>query len=218
MNITLMCNAGLMLEHNGQTLLIDIPNGYCPPFNTISVSAWKEIVTSKRIVGLYFTHAHPDHYNSEMVEQFCAEYPEIPVFLPKQGVESGNTTMGDFELEYCMVPHAPIVDPPVHVVTLIKTKDMTVYLPADAELDPVSHRLFLNGRKADIGIWNAMFLSRPQTRSLMHEAAFRNYIYHMPLQDEDTMGIWRKCRNNFERFPEELLDITVLNHYPYIII
>lgn len=218
MRITLLCNAGLLLEQDDQILLIDTPNGNCPPFYEIPDSRWGEIVDEKRIVGLYFTHCHPDHYDPAKVEQFCMNNPHVPVFIPEEGMADGKITMGDFEMEYRLMPHAPILQPPPHVVTWIRTKDESIYLPADAELDPVPHRSFLRGRTANIGIWNAMFLSRPQTRELMHEAACRNYIYHMPLLEDDTMGIWHKCNNNFKRFPQELADITVLDHYPSIIL
>ena len=32
MRITLLCSCGLLLEHAGESLLIDAPNGSLPPF------------------------------------------------------------------------------------------------------------------------------------------------------------------------------------------
>ena len=86
------------------------------------------------------------------------------------------------------------------------------YLAEDAV-----HEAFLNGRKACMGIWNSMYLSRPETRCLMHRAAHKNYVYHMPECQDDMSGIWRKCRNNLQRYPDELRDIVIMDRYPYVI-
>lgn len=214
MNITLLCNAGLMLEQDGQVLLIDAPNSECPPYYRLSDREWADICAYKTIIGLYFTHDHPDHYDRTRADQLLAEHFDIPVFLPEDSSSEGTLTMGPFELSYRSVAHAPLPQAPAHVVTWVKAGDMTLYLPADAALDAAPHRQFLGGRKADIGIWNAMYLSRPETRALMHDAARKNYIYHMPLEKDDQMGIWRKCRSNFRRAHEELCDICVLEQYP----
>ena len=85
--------------------------------------------------------------------------------------------------------HAPIPNAPAHVVTWIETGEGSVYLAADAELDPERHREVLKNRTADAAVWNSMYLSRPETRSLMKDAGKQNYIYHMPAERPDCAGL-----------------------------
>lgn len=99
-----------------------------------------------------------------------------------------------------------------HYVLLLSAGGSTVYLAADAELNPDAHRAFLAGRHIDYGFFNAIYLSHHETRRLMNEAVEKTYIYHLPESMED--GIYRKAVRNFARFPDELKEITLLDRYP----
>ena len=222
MKITLLCNAGLMLEYDNRILLVDAINGECPPFYTLSDDEFEKLCfnydVSSKICGLYFTHVHPDHYDQKKVDRFRRMYPEVPIFLPTNVTCGSTFYMGPFLIQYQPFPHAPIPNAPDHVVTWIEAGECSVYIPADAALDATKHLSFVDNRKASIGIWNAMYLSRAETRSLIHRTADRNYIYHMPLEKDDTIGIWRKCRLNLERYQEELRDIIIMEKYPSVIL
>ena len=220
MHITVLCNAGLALHHKGEVLLIDLPNQDLHPFYSLPDETWDAVVdrqmTYNGVCGIYFTHCHPDHYDPDRLAQFCGRYPHVPVFVPDYSLTCGELKMGSFEIAYSLVEHAPLPFAlPPHAVTWVQAGDKSVYIAADAALDPEPHREFLKGRRADVAFWNAMYLSRPETRALMHETACRNYIYHMPLNTGDDGGIWSKCRSNLQRHGDELRDITVIDRYPY---
>ena len=222
MNITLLCNAGLALEHRGEVLLIDMPNHDLPPYYPLPEDTWAKIMAGEkpyeRVCGLFFTHDHPDHMNKEKLAKFVSVHPDVPVFVPNFEKEEGTVAMGSFRLHWKLAEHAPLPWPlPPHVITWIEADGLSLYLPADAALDISMHDHFLNGRRADIAIWNAMYLSRTETRTFMHCAAHRNYIYHMPADHEDKAGIWKKCRSNLQRYPDELKDIVIMDRYPYCI-
>ena len=214
MKITLLCNAGLAIEAGGEILLVDLPNDSVEPFYMLPEQIWQEICSGtgkyQHICGFYFTHDHADHLDRGRLQQYRGR---APVFVPEDDTRHGRMEWGRFAIEYQNVPHAPIPQPPAHVVTLICTEGKSIYLAADAALNWKEHDDFLRGRRADIGIWNSMYLSRPETRALMERSAAKNYIYHMPLKP-DEYGIWKKCERNFERYPDELKSVTVLDRYP----
>ena len=217
--ITSLCNAGFAMEYEGQILLIDITNKPYGPYYGLPEETWIQIYKKAKpydcVCGMYFTHDHPDHCNKEMLQQYAARWPEVPIFVPEENMTTGTIRYAPFELEYQIFPHAPMLHAvPPHVVTWLRVGEKSVYLAADAALDVQQHRVFLRGRKADLAIWNAMYLSRPETRQLLRETADRNIICHMPKERNDWAGIWKKCDNNFRRYGEELKDVTVLEGYP----
>lgn len=222
MNVTLLCNAGLALECDGQVLLIDLPNYDFPPFYPLPEDTWKRIIEGERpydrVCGIYFSHDHPDHLNKEKLAAFRDAHSSVPVFMPGFENDEGMVEMGPFRIFWKLAPHAPLPgELPPHVISWVEEDGESLYLPADAALAVPVHEAFLNGRKACMGIWNSMYLSRPETRCLMHRAAHKNYVYHMPACQDDKSGIWRKCRNNLQRYPDELRDIVIMDRYPYVI-
>lgn len=219
MNLTVLCNAGLALSHEGHTLLIDLPNCDLHPYYPLPDETWRKILALQSpynaLCGLFFTHDHPDHCDVKKVQAFQEQHPELPVSLPSGNDEEGALHWGPFDIEYQSVPHTPLpVQEPPHRVALIHAGDATVFVAGDAILEPQIQRDFLKDRIADIGIWNSMFLSRTETRALLKDAAKKAVIYHLPLPGTEDRGIWRKCRNNFQRHPEELSGIQVVDHYP----
>lgn len=223
LRMTLLCNAGLALEYDGSVLMVDAPNCVYGTYYALPPECWQTILERRPpyngICGFYFTHTHPDHCNLPLVRQFQANWPETPVFLPEDNPACGTVRMGPFSIEFQRFHHAPLPQGvPPHVVTWITAGERKIYLSADAALDCQGHRDFLRNRKADAAFWNAMYLSRPETRSLLADAADQNFIYHMPADHEDPTGMWRKCSRNFERYGDALKQVKVLGDYPSEII
>lgn len=219
MKITVLCNAGLALEAENAILLVDAPNQAFPPFAALPEALWQDILERKppydRVCGLWFTHDHPDHCDLEKTRAYEQRWPEIPVLIPGPGHVRGRVQLGPFTMEYQRLEHAPMDEPtPPHVVTWISCGGKSIYIAGDAALDCEAHRAFLRGRTADAAFWNSMYLSRPDTRNLMAQAARQSCIYHMPPQEPDDFGLWKKCRSNLQRYPQELERVTVIERYP----
>lgn len=219
MRITLLCNAGLAIECEDGLLLVDVPNCSLEPFAALPEEEWQRILSREipydRVKGIWITHDHPDHCNKKKLEQFRARWPDIPVFMPEEHSKSGTVVMGAFVISYEQLEHAPMdVPTPPHVVSWIRAEGKSIYVAADAKLDVEAHRRFLKGRVADCAFWNSMYLSKEETRALLRHAAAKNCIYHMPPQEPDSAGIWRKCRSNLRRYGNELETVQVLSKYP----
>lgn len=222
MQITVLCNAGLALSYEGNTLLIDAPNETIAPFCQLDDDEWNRIINHEppynQICGFWFTHEHPDHYSKEKISAYLNRWPETPVFVPQKEVR-GKFCIGPFVIEYQRFDHAPMDVPvPPHVVTLISAGNRTVYIAADAKLDVEAHKSFLKGQQVDIAFWNSMYLSRPETRNLLQSAAKQNYIYHMPETRPDSYGLWRKLEKNLEHYKDELITTEIIAEYPCRII
>lgn len=220
MEITLLCNSGLAIDCDGAVLLVDVPNGVAPPFYQLPADTWRRIEKREppydRLAGIYITHLHPDHCDLQALRAFQRQWPEVPCLLPDDTCPAATITLGPFTVEYCAFPHAPIEQPPLHRVSFLRAGGKSIYLPADAALDVEAHRAFLHGRRANAAFFNAMYLSRPETRRLIQDAAEQTYIYHMPQEGEGEC-IWAKCRKNFARYPAELTHVTVLGQYPIVL-
>ena len=219
MQLHLLCNAGFLLKAEEASLLVDAPNRTHPPFYTLPSQVWQEILDRRppydHVCGLWFSHNHPDHCDLDKARDYLTKWPDAFCFVPEEKHIRGKGKAGPFEIEYQRVNHAPIPMAPPHVVTWIKAGEKSVYFPSDAELNCEVHRNFLKNRKADVAIWNSMYLSKEDTRQLMTETAGRNFICHMPQQRPDEGGLWRKLEKNLERFGEELQNVTIVDHYPF---
>ena len=66
-------------------------------------------------------------------------------------------------------------------------------------------------------ILNGQYLSHPETRELLLEAAEKNFIYHIPVDEKDACGIRRKCERNMARFGADLPGVSLLEQYPSVL-
>lgn len=88
LRITLVANAGLLLEYQGTTLLLD--GIYGPenhPFSNLGPQVWQEMKAGEghfqKVDYLLFSHAHPDHFSPEMTLEYLKARKVKGVFLPQ---------------------------------------------------------------------------------------------------------------------------------------
>lgn len=87
LHVTLVANAGLLLEYGGTTLLLDgIFGREGHPFSAPTGPVRQKLLNAEhpfeRIDYLLFTHAHPDHLSPELTLEFLAKRRVKGVFLP----------------------------------------------------------------------------------------------------------------------------------------
>lgn len=87
LRVTLVANAGVLLEYDGTTLLLDGiygPEGH--PFSNLAPRVWQAMLAGEppfeRIDYLLFTHAHPDHFSPAMTLEYLRRRPVKGVFAP----------------------------------------------------------------------------------------------------------------------------------------
>lgn len=88
LHVTLLANAGLLMEYRGTKLLID--GIYGPenhPFSNLPPRMWEEMKQGEGIFRnvdcLLFTHAHPDHFSPQMTAEYLTHRTVKGVFLPQ---------------------------------------------------------------------------------------------------------------------------------------
>lgn len=220
MKVTLLSSCGLALCAEGQTLLIDALNKSFRCFYGLPVAEFEKMLAGTGdyagLCGVVSTHAHPDHYNESRTRALCAAR-SVPSFVPRADTPPCQTLQfGPFTVECHRFAHTPVAgwDQVTHGVLFITAGQTSVYLTADARPDVAQHRAILAGRRATAAFWNGQYLSHPQTRALLAEAAEKNYVYHIPVDPADRSGIRRKCEINLARFGPELSHTTLLRQYP----
>lgn len=87
LRVTLIANAGLLLQYHGCTLMLDgIYGGEGHPFSCLSPAVWQEMLQGKppfeKIDYLLFSHAHPDHFSASMVREFLEHRSVKGMFMP----------------------------------------------------------------------------------------------------------------------------------------
>ena len=87
LRVTLISNAGLLLEYNGITLMLDgIYGREGHPFSNLSADTWQRMLQGlapfEQIDYLLFSHAHPDHFSPAMTCEFLQHRRVKGVFLP----------------------------------------------------------------------------------------------------------------------------------------
>ncbi len=96
LRVTLIANAGLLLEYDGVTLLLDgIFGRGGHPFSVPTEETRQKLMNGEhpfeRLDYLLFTHAHPDYFSPEMTLELLRRRPVKGVFLPdtRSARESG---------------------------------------------------------------------------------------------------------------------------------
>lgn len=87
LRVTLLANAGLLLEYEGTTLLLDgIFHSRDVPFSSLPEDVWQKLLGREAPFGhvdyLLFTHHHPDHFSAGMTFEYLEHNPIKGVFLP----------------------------------------------------------------------------------------------------------------------------------------
>lgn len=98
LRVTLVANAGLLLEYNGTTLLLDgIYGTEGHPFSNLSPQIWQDMKAGRppfhKVDALLFTHGHPDHFSPEMALEYLRCRPVKGLFAPHTSrVEASGLT------------------------------------------------------------------------------------------------------------------------------
>lgn len=221
MEAMLLCSTGLLLSHGDSSVLFDGLNGKHGSFKQIDRTLACQLIEGAvprhgHIDGLFYTHLHPDHYDQPDNAAFLRNHPGVTAFFPTPETPNhGILRAGAFTVEYQYHEHMPCDYVwAKHYTFLVRAGETTLYLTADAELSPEKHRAFLRNRVVDYAFFNAVYLSYPETRKLLRDAARHVWIYHMPEPETDVSGICRKAARNLERYGKELPNVSVLQRYP----
>jgi len=216
---TVLANCGLHLEYAGDSLLVDAPNGQRTAFDGVSNEEGERMISGappyQSLRGLIFTHKHSDHYDRSRVRAAAASRSDLVVFAPN-GItpERGTLQAGAFAVDYYSIPHSgeEFADV-VHRVFLIRAGKHRIYVTGDAAWDHETHAGIIHTAAPTVAFWNPNYVSHESARALLRQLP-QNYIYHLPVNAEDSIGFGRKCRSSFSRYSSELNSTHLIEAYP----
>lgn len=108
--ITLVANAGVLVEHNGIGLLVDgIHHEEGHPFSRVPETDMKRMRQGSGLFGnidyLLFTHEHPDHFTPQYVSEHIQHRPVKGIFLPSESQGSPSLARLIRQARELAIPH-----------------------------------------------------------------------------------------------------------------
>ena len=220
MNITVLHNCATIIKSKNSALAIDVFSKGIYPFDGISPRDFSLALHGEGIfqdiIGVLYTHIHPDHYDKEFNRQFADKY-KLPAFIPDHQLGAGGSfKIGDFLVKYHRISHSGReYKDVIHYVFLINAEGKNVYIAGDADFNSKEHLNFLRGVKVDAAFFNPFYLSAqiPIIRLISAKTA---YIYHIP-KEEDSEGIRHMAMETFKNFSKIEDNCRLIDSYPYTI-
>lgn len=129
--ITLVANAGVLVEHNGIGLLVDgIHHEEGHPFSKVSKSDMKFMQQGASIFAnldyLLFTHEHPDHFTPKYVSEHIHLRSVKGLFLPHERDGSPDLALLHNHARNLAIPYMALGLEPGEMKRLVLTDDLVV--------------------------------------------------------------------------------------------
>ena len=216
--VTLLANAGLLVQYNGYSILLDaLQRSENAPFSPLPPALWQEMLSASgrfsRVDALLFTHLHPDHFSADMTLQYLRRHPVPVVMMPRDpsvpGAEEAAALAGSHLLtlragapvRYVLTPEISVLAIPTrhldkryHAVPhdcfllTLGTKNLLVTADVDYTCETLS---LLDGVPIDAAFVNPLFFS-----ALLSNRFFKGElhakqlcVYHIPFAADDTMNM-----------------------------
>lgn len=189
-----VANAGIYLTDGTSGILVDglfdIHEGFDSLPAAIETAILEKQAPFTNISDLIFTHTHEDHYSPVKVSMFQSRYPQTKISLPENPIAHFSAYTLD------TIPTKHLLDKGkqvTHQALFLQYGGKNFFFSGDA--DPVflnktlspQLRTYFQGN-IDIAFINPFFLSlTPGRRFLDSLAPHQTFVYHMPLQAEDTL-------------------------------
>lgn len=219
MRCTFLANCGLLLASNGESILVDAPNGLHTAFDGISEAEYNKMLTGKPpyegLCAMFFTHRHSDHYDKNRVRQLVQTRADVKAYAPNGLTPAeGAVQAGPFTVRYFAIGHSgEEFSDVVHRVLLVEAEGKRLYVTGDAMRDPDLHTPILQESAPDAAVWNPNYLSHEEGRRILRMVP-RNFIYHLPVMANDIYGFGRKCESSFARYGQCLPQTHLIKTYP----
>ena len=232
LRVTLVVNAGLLLEYRGVTLLMDgIYGREGHPFSNLTPEVWQQMLNGegpfRQIDYLLFTHHHPDHFSPSMTLEFLRRRRVKGVFKP---AAEGESSLDSWMLEnripcvslshetdraaYRIEPHITVrafstrhLDKKYygvpHFCYLMEFDDKQVLFTVDTDYTSETFPE-LSGKNLRAAFVNPLFFH------VLNDPRFFSgrldaeeiCVYHVPFAGEDPMGMRRILFRDLEHWPE----------------
>lgn len=238
--ITLLANAGLLIQYNGYVILLDaLQKSENVPFSPLPSDLWRKILSAdgqfSKVDALIFTHLHPDHFSAEMTIQYLKQHTTPIVLMPKDpsasefgliASQTGNHFVplsSDSPARYVLTPEISILSIPTrhidkryydvpHYCYLISFGTKNVLITADIDYTHETLSI-LDGIPLDAVFINPLFLSALRFGKFFKGSLNAEHFctYHIPFPSDDKNSIRKIVKNNVSHWPGSgIMDILEL--------
>lgn len=223
-------NAGLYLWNGKSGLLVDVLHGG----KEIGFSNMPEgylDMMEKRLGfwgqrnDLLFTHAHPDHYDPELVQRFFQLYPDRFIYGP--GMERSNVDLveeaGQYEAfwirDYRICAFATRHDGEAyagvpHRSFLIQSGKQRIWISGDALLEPELAEpvnRIVGKEKIDAAFVMMYQIGNRQGKEFLRKLApEQRFLYHLPYREDDRFHCHRMAEGLAGRCAREGMPVILL--------
>ena len=217
-SITLLANAGLLIQYNSFTILLDaLQKSENTPFSPLPPTLWQGILRGgsqfPRVDALLFTHLHPDHFCAEMTLHYLKQHAAPLVMMPNDltvfGADAVISQAGshliplanDTPVRYVLTPEIAVLAIPTrhldklyydvpHYCYLLSfgTKNVLITADIDYTYETLS---MLDGILLDAVFVNPLFFSALSSNHFFKGKlnAKNICVYHIPFAPDDKLNM-----------------------------
>lgn len=231
MKVTLLANAGILVEGAGLHLLVDGIHGRTHRFSAVPEDMLSQIVEGEgefaHIAYALLTHNHADHYNEEHTREFllahrCTELiaplliPGIPSFRQIRVAGSGGSiSLPQAQVDYVRIAHeGEEYSSVLNYGYRVTLGDESFIVLGDAAVADVPRAL---EELTAAGPVDAIFVNFPMItlgsgREALSECEAKEiFVFHLPFEEDDTENYRSSCEKMLPRARAVLgVPITIL--------
>lgn len=228
-------NAGLYVWDGKTGVLVDgLHHGAREGFSETPAALRRQLAAGTGLFahldGLVFTHLHPDHFDGEALLQaqevvplarlYGPELPETTVAPDPVGPGAWRFCVGEMQVVTLETVHdgAPFRNTP-HRSLLLQAGGESLFVAGDALLDPSLAQRFAGVLPPSVtaAFVNVYQASSPQGLAFLRALRPRRiFLYHLPLEEDDTFRYRALARSTQNRFPADLPGLELLRPMEWI--
>lgn len=213
-------NSGLLIGWRDTSVLVDVLHSKAEGFSDVPGLIREQIIGGVGPIseagGLIFTHKHLDHYDADLIAEFCSRCPDIPLIAPDfckdccelLSQDSGirRFKIGDLDIVMISTIHDGDMYRDVkHDSLLVGAGGEYILIAGDAGLSEAECERIAKVAQPTYGFFNVYQLSKLSVRKLIDNVSIRRvFLYHLGYAEDDKFQYRELAENVIEKFPSVL--------------
>jgi len=206
--ITLICNAGIVLELGRTVIWSDVlHDDKAPRFSTVTPELADKVIDGGIVPApdlLLYSHCHRDHYSQGLTERALEKWPEAQLILPREDFPGRQLLLDRDEQTFSFrglhfrfgkLTHqgADFAHIPNYGV-IINSGGFRILMAGDCTVESDELEFFVGREHIDLAIMGFPWVSRPQGREIIDEVICpdRLVIHHLPFAEDNWAGLREK--------------------------
>lgn len=206
--LTLVCNAGIVLEIGQTVIWLDVlHDDKTPRFSSVKPELADRIIDGDAVPPpdiLFYTHYHRDHYSQGLTERALAKWPHAQLILPREDFPGRQLVLEDeqqafsfrgIHFRFGKLTHqgADFAHIP-NYGAIINAGGFRILTAGDCTVDSDDLETFVGQEHIDLAIMGFPWVSRPEGRKIIDDRICpdRLVIFHLPFAEDNWAGLREK--------------------------